>query len=118
MKVKANKAVRRFKVPTAEPPTYCHNRKSIVHFQESYDIFTDYLEKADFNAIPYSVRHYLRFFESFEPQTYYVMTDESGVYVTAVDSCNGDIFEENIPLQEFIARTLHYCGENVIEEEM
>ena len=114
MLVKVTKTAKKFKVPTIAPDPFPLHMKSLVNYLDSYSIIENYLTEEQFNAIPGSVRHFLRFFESFEPQTYYVKDDQT---VTVADSVNGEVFEENIPLQKFIADALIYAGENVIEEE-
>ena len=114
MKVKVNKLVKRFPLPVLEPLPKWSERKSVVSFLDSYEIIENYLTAEQFNSIPYSVRHYLRFFESFEPQSYIVKDNKT---VTVLDSVNGDVFEEDIPLQKFINDALRYAGEQVVEEE-
>ena len=118
MLVKVTKTVKRFPLPVIEPSPFPAHGKSIKPYQESYDILSDYLTMRQFVAIPENIRHFLRFCESFEPTAYYVTDDKDGSFVTVVDSCNGDVFQENIPLQKFINDALRYASERVIEEEM
>lgn len=115
MLVKVTKAAKKFPVPVMVPDSFPHDFKTLVNYLDSYSIIENYLTKEQFNAIPGSVKHFLRFFESFEPQTYYVKDDQT---VIVADSVNGEVFEDNIPLQKFIADALIYAGKNVIEEEM
>lgn len=115
MLVKVVKAAKKFPIPVIAPDPFPQHYKSLVNYLDSYSILENFLTGEQFDAIPGSVKHFLRFFESFDPQTYYVKDNK---IVIVADSVSGEIFDENIPLQKFIADALIYAGENVLEEEM
>ena len=110
MKVKVNKSIKKYSIPQVDAAKTPYNRESIVHLEDSYEVLENVLTKSQFDNIPYSIRHFLRFFESFEPQTYYLINNER---VTVADALNGDIFESDIPLQQFVNDTLIFASASV-----
>ena len=91
--------------------------KSIIPLDDTYAIIEEFTTSEELNAIPEKIKHFLQFFESFEPFCYYVITDKQGNNtVTMCDSINGDVLTDNIPLDQFIKTAIEYAAKETAGE--